>query len=256
MTLQYASDLHLEFPANRAWLKEHPIQPVGDILVLAGDILLLGDRKLEHHEIVSRWADQFEEVYLIPGNHEYYRGLELRDTLTDFEYPIHRNVRFLNNRSIRLGETDLFFTSLWSVVDKESVGIVNQRLNDCHHIHYKSCLLAASRLAEIHSICLEWLSEALTRSDAPHKVVVTHHCPTRQSAFNNHPGSLLNSAFMVDLDQFIESHEIDYWIYGHTHYNGGCGTSIAGTKLLTNQLGYVHVDELWHFKADAILPFQ
>ena len=109
MTLQYASDLHLEFPANRAWLKEHPIQPVGDILVLAGDILLLGDRKLEHHEIVSRWADQFEEVYLIPGNHEYYRGLELRDTLTDFEYPIRGNVRFLNNRSIRLGETDLFF---------------------------------------------------------------------------------------------------------------------------------------------------
>ena len=36
MKTQFVSDLHLEFPQNRAWLAKHPLEVNGDILLVAG----------------------------------------------------------------------------------------------------------------------------------------------------------------------------------------------------------------------------
>ncbi len=58
MKIQYCSDLHLEFKENSAFLLEQPIKPVGDILVLAGDIILLNDR-FETHPFFDWAADNF-----------------------------------------------------------------------------------------------------------------------------------------------------------------------------------------------------
>ena len=39
MKLQYCSDLHLEFPDNKEYILDNPIEPTSDILILAGDIV-------------------------------------------------------------------------------------------------------------------------------------------------------------------------------------------------------------------------
>ncbi len=73
MLLQYASALHLEFPANRQWLAENPIQPEGDILVLAGDTRYLG-RDFHRLPLWDDLSKNFRATYVLPGNHEYYRS--------------------------------------------------------------------------------------------------------------------------------------------------------------------------------------
>ena len=100
---------------------------------------------------------------------------------------------------------------------------------------------------------MNWLTEAVAKSVAKHKVVVTHHCPTKRFVDPRFPGSTINSAFCVDLDRFIEQAGIENWIYGHTHYNGGNDNIIGNTRLHCNQLGYVRHGENKSFNPKAVI---
>lgn len=48
MKVQYCSDLQLEFAQNAKFLNENPIKSVGDILVLAGDIIYWVQENFKH----------------------------------------------------------------------------------------------------------------------------------------------------------------------------------------------------------------
>ena len=39
MKIQYASDLHLELSGNSRWIGKNQLEVVGDVLLLAGDIV-------------------------------------------------------------------------------------------------------------------------------------------------------------------------------------------------------------------------
>ena len=73
MKIQYASDLHLEFHENSRWLRENPLKPVGDILLLAGDIAYLGDEMYSQPPFWDWCGDKFRETIIVPGNHELYK---------------------------------------------------------------------------------------------------------------------------------------------------------------------------------------
>ena len=65
--------------------------------------------------------------------------------------------------------------------------------------------------------------------------------PTFQVVAPCHKDLVLNSAFASDYGDLISNNRIDAWIYGHSHTN--IDADIGGTKVLSNQMGYVFENE-------------
>lgn len=52
---------------------------------------------------------------------------------------------------------------------------------------------------------------------------------------------MLNSVFASEYGELIADSRIDTWIYGHSHTN--IDTMIGGTRIISNQMGYVFENE-------------
>ena len=68
MIIQYASDLHIEFADNWRYLRDNPLEVIGDILILAGDIAYLGDDNYCKHPFWDWASENFREVIVCMGD--------------------------------------------------------------------------------------------------------------------------------------------------------------------------------------------
>ena len=236
MKFQYCSDLHLEFPHNREFIKNNPIIPTGEILILAGDILpfqLLN----QPSEFLDYIADHFEKTYWIPGNHEYY-GSDINVRSGSFCESIRSNVFLLNNQEIKIENTNFLFSTLWSKVGEENRFVIENTLSDFIAIKDKDKNFNTIKFNELHYDSLSFIQESLIKNKQEKNILVSHHIPTFLNYPEEHRQSRVNQGFATELYDLIHDSSIDYWIYGHHHSNIP-EFEINGTKLITNQLGYV-----------------
>lgn len=250
MKLQYASDLHLEFSLNNEFIKKNPLSPSGDILLLAGDIVpfhLIDQRR----DFFKFCADHFEFTYWIPGNHEYYNG-DLLNKTGQFMENIERNVHLVNNTWAHHGNARLIFSTLWSPISNDKAWHVQNGLNDYRVIKDDGKLFTTSRSTKLFEENFEFIQGAVANNQREKCIVVTHHVPTFQHYPEEYKNSVINEAFAVDLDHFIEDSGIDHWVYGHHHRNVKA-FKIGSTELLTNQLGYVSYNEHSDFSLNKLI---
>lgn len=132
MLIEYCSDLHLEFPANKKYLKANTIQSEGEVLLLAGDIVPFTEMEKEN-DFFNFLSDSFEHTYWIPGNHEYYRS-DITQRTGTFHEKIRSNVSLLNNTAIEHKGVRLLFSTLWSKINPTFQFVIKKSMADFHLI--------------------------------------------------------------------------------------------------------------------------
>lgn len=240
LKLQYASDLHVEFPANKEFLKSNPLQPLGDVLVLAGDIVPFAMMD-KYKDFFNYLSDHFDTTYWLPGNHEYYH-FDIAKKSGVLNEKILNNLFLVNNISVVHQNTKLIFSTLWSKISVGHQWQIERIMNDFHQIKNKGFRFSAEAYNKYHEDSLDFIQKELKSVKEETVAVFTHHCPTFLNYPEQYKGDLLNEAFAVELFELIETSNIDYWVYGHHHCNIS-DFSIGKTKLVTNQLGYVQKNE-------------
>ena len=250
MIIQYASDLHLEFPENREFLKKRSLKPRGDVLILAGDIVPFR-LMYDHSDFLDYLSAHFDITYWVPGNHEYYHS-DISKRSGSVNEKIRDNVFIVNNTTVNRGKVCFLFSTLWTKIGPGHQVELRNRYSDFRVIKSGARPYSINHYNLMHEKCLSFLSDEPKIQRRGPVIVVSHHVPT----FSNYPeeyyGDPMNEAFAVELSDLILSGQPAYWIYGHLHSNKG-EFNIGKTILATNQLGYVSYHEQEGFDPGKII---
>lgn len=253
MKIQIASDLHLEFPENREWITNNPLIPKGDILILAGDIIV-DKYKKKAKKFYEKIQKEFKTIIEVPGNHEFYHG-EVQYTYPNYYSKISENHFKLNNKAIVIDNTKFIVSTLWSFVSKDDEANIESCMNDYHIITKKDgfdySTLKVKDTNRFFENSLAFIKEELKKEFKGNIIVVTHHLPSFKVIGDKYKGSSINSAFATDLDDLIiKNPQIKLWIHGHSHNFDS--RMIGKTRVIRNPLGYVPSGEQNDFKRSCI----
>jgi len=245
ITIQYASDLHLEYYLDKEYEFNKFIRPVSEILVLLGDIGYPGQAT---YELFLRDCSQnFKLVILLAGNHEYYSSDytismgNINDKIVNI-CSTFDNVIFLNNNSFTYKVEDkeiIFFgTTLWSRITDQERYYVKNVSNDIKNIYENNHPITIDKINEMHKCNVNWLVSELEKHNDNDiiKIVLSHHLPSFKAIAPIYHGNQYNSLYASNLDYIINSYNINVWLFGHTHSR--IDIKINNTILKCNPRGY------------------
>ena len=246
MKLHILSDLHLEFgdfvlPETDA-----------DVLILAGDIGIGADG------IQWATAQTDKPVIYVAGNHEYYNR-EYIETLDEmYRAAKDRGVHFLENDELVFGGVRFLGCTLWTdfaiyppMSPAMAMTHARQRLNDFRLIQNGKRLFTPEDSLQLHEESIAWLRQRLAVPFDGPTVVITHHAPSLKADHPQYGLNPLTPCFVSNLEHLMEGSRAALWIFGHTH---SChDIMVNGTRLISNQRGYVRHEEVVGFRDDLVV---
>ena len=230
---QIASDLHIEYKNNEVPDPLDFIQPVADILILAGDIGSF--YKINQlHQFLIKLCNYFKIVLYIPGNQEYYTFNEYENQsmniLLKRLYYIENNIDnlyVLNQSSIVIEDICISGCTLWS---KPTVKIPKfiVRIHGINNEIYENR----------HEKDVNYIHKMINYSKENNlkMLVITHYCPTYKVMENSRKKDKFESLYATDLEYLLNKEKIHTWVCGHIHSNFDFITQ-NGTRVVGNQKG-------------------
>lgn len=254
---QYVSDLHLEHYKNLNSIK---LQKLDDCenLCLLGDI---GYAYSElYHKFINYCSDNWLNVFVIFGNHEYYDLSNSNGSKTDPKtmqeienetQKFRKNVHFLNNSSVLINKRDntvkylldredhindyikIIGSTLWCNISPFAAS----QMNDYAYIYTgKKQKLLPDDTRSFFKRNKEYILQEL-QIDFFDTILLTHH---GVNSICNGPylGNPMSSGYATDINELYQFPHLLACINGHTHVS--LDTVIPNTqiKLLSNCYGY------------------
>ncbi|CAG8422861.1 unnamed protein product [Penicillium salamii] len=236
------SDLHLE--VNQQYSFEFPVS--SKYLILAGDIGQLQDYN-EYLSLLRRHTNNFEIVFLVLGNHEFYNqsiesGLEIARRL-EREPSLHGRLFILHQQRYDIPGTrvTVYGCTLWSHIPNDARDIIYAKIRDSKHIQEWS----PEKHNSAHLSDLAWLrrelqviqrenDKSLRKSDIRSVIVVTHHAPSLGRASSpQHAQNPWSSAFGTDILSNGCWDSVNAWIFGHAFHKRVQGEGNQGHQQST-----------------------
>ncbi|MCF7918952.1 MAG: metallophosphoesterase [Candidatus Cloacimonetes bacterium] len=255
MKIQIVSDLHLEFPENRVWLRENPLPSAAQLLIIAGDMIPYVYQH-QTEEFLDTFSRDFQQVFAIFGNHEFYQG-EINTAYPVYDQLLRPNLRLLNNRSFDFEGIRFLFTILWTDIPLAERENVQAMMNDFRLINKRTIFkelqtLQIEDMLNYNLLSLKFLEQELNDAVDKKVIVVTHHVPVYESLPGNYLDNALKYAYANDLSSLIAANtQIKAWICGHCHYPDR--RMLGDTLLVRNPLGYVHMKQQNGFTPDFVI---
>ncbi len=246
--LQYLSDIHLEFHDKKGTGNipyEMFVRPVAPYLALCGDIGI--PEKSSLIKFLAYCAQNFKEVYWVPGNHEFYNyDLETKSTVDEklrmceticdgFKnvHFMHRKVRQVPGWNLRIAGC-----TMWTEIRPEDDEKVMLSMNDSRQIYVEGGQNALPcDMREWHEADKAWLEKEILRAEVAQEdlIVLTHHLPTYKLVHRKYEGHPLNFCFAVNLEQLMRP-PVRAWLCGHSHT--GSEVTVNGVRCSLNPHGY------------------
>ena len=232
--LQVCSDLHLEhFCNNNSNVIEifsALLKPCAPLLILTGDVAkICSTIHLDTFEIYQQFlaycSSRWEQVVLVPGNHEYYndRGVSMTLLFTTLKYwcDMYDNITLLDNQSVIIDGVCYWGGTLWSYLPPHVVqtnplyndnGLLSNQ--DYNNLHFEA-------LRSLKS-CIDWCEAENIKC-----IVCSHYAPTFSHYTSKAKLSTARKYFYASNLEYLCVPTIPFWICGHTHIN--CFQQIPNT---------------------------
>jgi predicted phosphodiesterase len=239
MKIHLLSDLHTEFWQGGKTAKLEALVRPADVLVLAGDI---GVGRQNVRDVLKHLAPHYKDIIYIPGNHEYYGGLEFNgfNDFSQFGSKLPSNVHFFNPGSFILNDVTFIVGTLWTNFREDPLaeldaqrGIVDfRRIPDATPARMKGMFYHHS----------QYFKMAYEHRDPSKPVVFVSHflpavdCISPQWRDKDAFSSSLNKYFANDMGGWIETLDCATWLFGHTH--DAVDVQIGTTRCLARPMGY------------------